>query len=149
VSNEAAAARPVPVADDLTLPFWDAVARGELVIQYCTGCGRYQHPPDVICYNCGTSAHHEYRPVSGRGRIYTFSIVHVTRQAAFEALVPYPVVIVELTEQSGLFMTSNILGTDPAGISIGATVEFWAEQTQPGVWLAQFRLTANAKYEES
>jgi hypothetical protein len=35
----------IPVADDLSKPFWDAVNRRRLVLQHCGACDRLQYPP--------------------------------------------------------------------------------------------------------
>jgi uncharacterized OB-fold protein len=131
--------RPIPVVDELTAEFWDAVGRGELVIQFCVGCGRFQHPPASLCLRCGGSEL-EYRRASGRGRVYSFTVVYRARQVAFEALVPYAVVMVELEEQPGLVMLSNMFGVSESELAIGRDVEFWADEIAPGHWVPQFRL---------
>lgn len=134
--------RPVPVPDEVTAGFWSAVQRGELHVQYCDGCARYQHPPLVVCLGCGDAP--TYRPVSGAATVYSFTEVHVPRQAAFEPLVPYLIVMAELVEQPGLLMIANMPGVAAGAVSVGMPIEFWAEELAPNHCVPQFRPAARA-----
>jgi len=60
--------KPIPGADSVSGPFWEAANEGRLVIQRCNGCNRLQHPPESLCLRCG-SDRVGYVPVSGHGRI--------------------------------------------------------------------------------
>ena len=51
---------------------------------------------------------------------------------------PYVVAIVELPEQDGLRLTTNIVGCDPDDVEIGMDVEVVFEEYD-GVWLPLFR----------
>ena len=131
--------KPVPEPDELTQPFWDAANRRKLVIQRCQACKRYHHPPAGICIDC-LSTNLVFEPVSGRGRIYTYTITHDARQPAFEAIIPYTVAVVELDEQPGLFMLSQVPGTPPAEIKHGLRVAVDFEEVTPGRCIPQFRV---------
>ena len=130
--------KPVPVPDNLTKPFWDACNEQRLVIQRCQQCQRYYHPPVGICVNC-LSVNLAFEPVSGRGKIYTFSITHDARQPAFQAIAPYTVAVVELEEQRELFLLSNIPGTRPHDVKSGMAVKVEFEEIAPGCRIPQFR----------
>ena len=67
-----------------------------LLASRCRECGKHFFPQRVICLNCGTETLEE-APLSGRGRIYTFT---VARQQLPGALVqvPYAIAIVSMEE---------------------------------------------------
>lgn len=131
--------RPVPVPDDLTKPFWEAANQKRLVAQRCHACSRWQHPPQKTCPNCGSSDL-GFQAVSGRGSIYTFSIVHDTRVQGLMPLQPFAVVAVELEESPDLVMLSNLPGTQPQDVKVGDPVRVEFEQVGPGQLIPQFRV---------
>lgn len=132
--------KPYPIPDDLTRPFWDAANRGQLVIQRCQSCRRFQHLPNVMCLSCG-GADLAYEPVSGRGTVHSFTIVHEARHKAFREIQPYAVAAVELEEQPGLLLLSNLPGTPLAGIHSGLKVEVTFETVSASQRLPQFQPT--------
>ncbi len=131
--------KPVPVPDELTQPFWDAVDDKRLVVQRCTACPAFNHPPVDICPECHATEF-TFEPVSGKGKIYSFTITHDARQPAFSAIQPYAVAVVELDDQPGLFMLSNIPGADVNELRNGMAVEVEFEELTPGRFIPQFHL---------
>lgn len=129
--------KPVPTPDELTQPFWDAADAQRLEVQRCTKCRHYHHPPVDICPECHTTEL-AFERVSGKGKIDSFTITHDARQPAFSAIQPYTVAVVELDEQPGLFMLSNIPGTDVKEIKNGMAVEVEFEEVVPGRFIPQF-----------
>ncbi len=129
--------RPVPAPDELTQPFWDATAAHRLEIQRCTACGYYNHPPKRLCDQC-TSPDLGFVPVSGRGQVYSYTVMRQTSIAGFEDKVPYTTLLVELEEQPQLLLVSTVPG-DGAGIAIGQSTELWWEPIEEGFVLPQFR----------
>lgn len=130
--------KPVPVADELSQPFWDAAKEHRLAIQRCAECGYRNHPPRPTCDRC-SSQRLEFAPVSGRGTIYTFTVMHQPSVAGFEDEVPYINIVVELEEQPMLFMVSNLPHAEIDRIRIGRPVEVWFEDRGSGLVLPQFR----------
>lgn len=106
-----AVARPLPRPDALTQGFWDAVAVGKLAIQRCPDCGNYQHPPRPICHACGC-AKPEYQDVSGAARLVSWTVTHHNVVPAIAAALPYTCLVVELAEQPGLYMMSDLIGRE-------------------------------------
>lgn len=129
--------RPIPAPDPLTQPFWDATAVHRLEIQRCTACGYYNHPPKRLCDQC-TSPDLGYTEVSGRGKVYSFTVMRQTSIAGFEDKVPYTTMLVELEEQSQLLLVATVPGAG-AGIAINQPVELWWEPVEDGFVLPQFR----------
>ena len=134
----------LPVPDDLTQPYWDGAGRGRLVIQRCQRCGFYNHPPVYLCAGCkDREASLAFEEVSGRGIVYTFYMAHDASIGGFEEKVPYPVVVVELEEQPGLFIMSNLLNCEyedhGGGIEIGMPVEAVFQAAGDGITMVQFQ----------
>ena len=130
--------KPVPVADELSQPFWDAAKEHRLVVQRCAECGYYNHPPRSPCDHC-SSQRLEFAPVSGRGTIYTFTVMHQPSVAGFEGEVPYVNIVVELEEQPMLFMVSNLPHAELAKSESAAVSKSGSRSAAPDLVLAQFR----------
>ena len=75
--------KPLPAVDDLTQPFWDAAKRHELMLQRCKDCSYFNHPPRLACDAC-QSQQLDFEHVSGRGSIYSFTVMHQPNIAGFE-----------------------------------------------------------------
>ena len=109
--------------------FWEWTARGELRIQHCADCGRPRMPPRPMCSLCN-SLDHEWKPMSGRGTVWSFVIAHPPLLPAYAELAPYNVVVVALEEDPSLRFVGNLVasaegainGIDPATIRIGERV---------------------------
>jgi uncharacterized OB-fold protein len=100
--------------------FWTGGAEGELRILRCRSCRYWVHPPAPVCPAClGRSLAPE--AVSGRAVVHTFTVNHHQWYPGFDP--PYVVAIVELPEQAGLRLTTNVLGLDPEAVHVGLPVE--------------------------
>ena len=137
-----ARAKPIPVADELSEPFWAAAREQRLLVQRCV-CGYYNHPPRAVCDSC-LSQQLEFVPVSGRGKIYTFTVMHQRDVAGFENESPFVNIVVELDEQPTLLMVSDLPGTERDRVSVGAPVEVYFEPRGDQVMIPQFRLVESA-----
>ena len=131
--------KPLPAIDDLTRPFWHAAAQQQLVIQRWQECNYFNHPPRPLCDAC-LSQRLEFVPVSGRGTVYSYTVMHQPNIAGFEKEVPYINVLVELDEQPRLFMVSYLPISEREKIRIGGRVEVTFEKIDDEVTLPQFRL---------
>ncbi len=106
-----------PLKTQLSAPYFDGCAEGELRAQYCRSCDRYQFYPRTICSHCGTGEP-EWQPVSGRGRVASFTVVRHAISAAYKA--PYIVALIDLVE--GPRMMSVIADAEPGAVAVGANV---------------------------
>ena len=131
--------KPVPVADELTCPFWEAAREGRLMVQRCGACSYYNHPPRSFCDAC-LSRELSFAPVSGRGRIYSFTVMHQRDVAGFEDEAPFVNIVVELEEQKRLLMVANLPGGEREKVRVGAPVEVCFEKRGEGVVIPQFQL---------
>lgn len=116
--------RILPPLTDVNRPYWTGGSDGRLLIERCRSCRRWQHPPTGTCESCGEPAAPE--PVSGQGTVFTFTVNH--QQYHPEVPPPYVITIVELDEQPGLRLPTNLVGCDPDDIRIGAPVQVRFEQ---------------------
>jgi uncharacterized OB-fold protein len=118
--------RPVPLITDDNEAFWTGGRDGRLMITRCEDCGYRTHPPTPRCPSC-FSERVAPSPVSGRGRIYSFTINR--QQWDPELEVPYVIALVELDEQPGLRLLTNIVGcpVDEVAIDMPVEVEFVAQ----------------------
>jgi uncharacterized OB-fold protein len=118
--------------------FWRAGESGVLRFMRCRGCGYYIHPPLPICRVC-KSRDVADEPVSGRGTVLTYTVNRQVWEVGLEA--PYVVAIVELAEQRGLRLTTNIVNCLLAEVRIDMPVRVVFEQ-HDDVWLPLFEPAA-------
>jgi uncharacterized OB-fold protein len=129
--------RLLPAADPLTDFFWSSGRDGQLRLLRCSSCGYYSHPPSARCPRC-LSGEMAAEPVSGCGRIASFMINH---QQWTPGQQPYVIALVEIDEQPGLRLTTNIVGCEPNEIRIGMPVQV-AFLERSGYWYPLFRPVA-------
>jgi uncharacterized OB-fold protein len=133
---------PLPVADDLSKPFWAGINERKLLVQRCAECQRLQFPPNSSCASC-SSTKLSFEEVSGQGTVYSFTeTVSGARHPYFQSISPYLVGLVQLDEQEGLIFASNFPGSEYADLKIGAPVEVEFQEIANGVVIPQFRLCA-------
>lgn len=120
-----------PVADELDKPFWDAANEERLVVQHCSACNRLQHPPQQMCYQCGSGRNLGWQQMSGRGTIYSYGVVYDTPVAPMQADQPYNLAVIQLEEDPGINMYSHLPGAPIDNVPMGAQVEVIFETT-PG-----------------
>jgi len=91
----------LPEMNGDTEPWWEATRHSRLLIQHCRTCDRFQHYPRPICVSChGLDL--TFDEVSGRGSIYSFSVVHRSPNPELHEA-PYVVALVRLEEGPVLF----------------------------------------------
>jgi uncharacterized OB-fold protein len=90
-------AKPVPQPTEDSRPYWEGLARGELLVQRCRDCGKLRHYPRPVCDGCWSMAH-EWVALSGRGAVHSWTVCHHPFHIGFKAQSPYVLVTVELEE---------------------------------------------------
>ena len=117
------------VEDPEAAEFWTGCARGELLVQTCTSCGRRRMPPRPMCPRC-RSLEYRWEPMSGRGSIWSFIVPHPPLLPAYQELAPYNAIVVELEEDPTIRYVGNLVTSAdgeineiaPTTISIGEPV---------------------------
>ena len=136
-------ARPLPVPDEQSAPYWEAAAGHVLSVARCSRCSSFSHPPDVVCPRCGsTDPDFVFFPVSGRGTIRSWTVVRQSFLPGFDQDLPFVLVDVELVEQPDLRIIGRLLDGPGAAIEVGAGVEVAFEDLAPDISVPAFTLAA-------
>lgn len=130
--------KPVPVPQPESDHYWEQAKNGKLVLQKCNDCDAVQFYPRVLCLECNSRSL-GWLESSGRGTLFTFSIVHVAPHPGFRDDLPYIAAIVELEE--GVKMPSQVIGIepDPELLHIGMPLEVAFEEITESISLPKFR----------
>lgn len=130
-------AKPLPVPDHDTRPFWEGCRAQRLMIQRCSQCGTHRFPPGPFCPKC-RSREVEWIAASGRGHVFSWIVVeHPVPADIYRGDVPYVVALVELEE--GVRMAANIVGCDPYAITAEMPVRVSFEEVSDEITLPRFR----------
>jgi uncharacterized protein len=141
--------------DPETAAFWKGAAQHRLLVQQCQACGHAQFPPHPGCEACGSADAPDWVEVSGRGKIWSFIVVHPPTLPALAPFAPFPAVIVQLDEHPNLRIPGNIVAAPDAPInsvpadeiSIGARVTVCFEYINESLALPRWILD-KSKVEE-
>jgi uncharacterized protein len=129
-------AKPEPAVAPWSRPFWDAASQGKLALQHCDACDKFIFYPRVACPHCA-SEELSWREASGRGTVYSYTIVENNAPSAFIADVPYVVAVIRLEE--GVQMLSNIVDCDAAELRCDMDVVVTFERLSENFVLPKFR----------
>jgi len=141
-------ARPVPIADDTSAPFWAAAARGELALARCSACGAVAHPPAPVCPSCrSTAPAWTFEPVAGTGVVRSWTVL---RQPFLPGFVDdLPIVLVDVaidgtlhTDGSDVRLIGRLLDGVEAPVALGAVVAVDFERLGIDVAVPAFRLVS-------
>lgn len=127
--------RVLPAVGPENEHFWRGGADGRLHFLGCGDCQTLIHPPQPLCPEC-LSKNLAAVAVSGRAVVHTYTVNHQPWMPGFDP--PYVVAIVELEEQPGLRLTTNIVGCEPDEVEIGMPVKVRFEALDEGVFVPLF-----------
>lgn len=122
---------PDPPVNPENQRYFDAAARGELLIGRCQACEAAHFYPRVLCPFC-FSDRTDWVPARGTGTVYTYSTMHRG--------VPAPYTIAYVTLDEGVTVLTNLVDCDPAAIRIGQRVKAVFRTTASGVSVPCFTL---------
>jgi uncharacterized OB-fold protein len=126
--------RVLPRVTEQNAHFWRGGEQGELRFLHCDACRVYVHPPAPVCPEChgkGLSV----RAVSGRATVATFTLNHQPWVPSPDH--PYAIAIVELEEQEGLRLMTNVVNCPAEAVHVGMPVQVVFEQHED-VWIPLF-----------
>jgi uncharacterized OB-fold protein len=128
--------KPIPDVDPLSREYFKAASDGTLLIQRCPACGHAQHYPRLVCERCAATP--EWEAASGRGTVYTFTVIRQAGMPGYADELPYVVALVDLDE--GPRLMGNITGCDPADVHIGQPVAAYVVRIAADIGLVEWRL---------
>jgi uncharacterized OB-fold protein len=108
-------AQPAPDRD--SRPWWEALARHELLLQRCDGCGCSRWPARAVCNRCG-SLDWRWCGASGEAVVASWIVTHHAFSPAWPT--PYVVVLARLDEQDDLLVPGAFAGAvDAPELAVG------------------------------
>lgn len=128
--------KPSPVVTSVERPFWDAARKGDLILQKCVDCNRFIFYPRIYCPHCHSAAL-TWEKASGKGKVYTYTVVLSNSHSSFLADIPFVIAIVKLDE--GVQMLSNIVDCRPEDAACDMPVEVVFEKLNDEFTLPKFK----------
>ena len=111
-------------------PYFQGLREGRLRAQRCTRCSAFQLYPRTVCSHCW-SEKLEWLELSGRGTVYSFTIVHRAIEETWAKRTPYVIALIDVDQ--GLRLLGNVDGP-PENVNVGRGVELIpaADNSTPG-----------------
>ena len=128
--------KPLPKPTKWSAKFWDGTKRHKLLIQKCRKCNKYIFYPKIYCTYC-FSEDLEWVQSSGKGIIYSYTVVMNNPVSSFMDDIPFVIAIVELNER--VRMLSHIVGYDDMEIKCDMEVEVIFEELNDQFTIPKFR----------
>lgn len=130
---------PAPAVSPEAKPFWDGTLEGRLLLQRCVSCEEVVWYPRGLCPRCGSFAL-EWFEASGRGVVYSYTVIRRGAPGPYKGAEPYVLAYVELDE--GPRLLTNVVGCDPSAVQIGSEVRVEFHTAGDTAALVRFRLSA-------
>jgi uncharacterized OB-fold protein len=128
-------APPLLEPDERSAPFFEAAARGRLLLQRCTACAAWHFPVRRRCSGCGAGAL-AWAEASGRGTVHGHARTHRAQHPVLRERLPIELVVVDLEE--GVRVRARLAeGASPVRAGTPVRVEF--EPVGEGLALPVFR----------
>ena len=122
-----------PVTDALSSRFWQGTRERKLMIQRCTATQRPQwYPRSHSMHAPGAPV--EWMQASGRGTLFTYSVIH---RGNGTTPTPYICAVVELEE--GVLFTTTLRGVGDGDIRIGMPLQVDYAEAGPDLVLPFFK----------
>lgn len=103
----------------------DSDVEPQLIAGRCSQCGETIFPKPILCPNCQSEKIEEVK-LSGRGKIYSYTVVMQQPRPYYKGPVPYGLGFVELPE--GVRVETLFTNCDPESLYIGMEVELVIEK---------------------
>lgn len=129
--------RPIPEPTPVSRPFWDALTEERVLIQYSPSLGEYVFYPRTLAPRT-LADDLEWREISGRGSLYTFTVADRPTAPPWADAVPQLLAVVEWDE--GPRVSTELVDVDPADIHVGMRVEpVFDHDPDSGMTLLRYR----------
>ncbi len=127
--------RILPNVTEENAPYWRSARSHALQLPFCMSCERAFYPVQRRCPRC-LGDRLEWRPVSGRARVYSWVVDHQVYDQSFAGRIPYIVAVVELEE--GPRLVTNIVNCSPGDVRRDVAVRFVYEDVDDEIALVYF-----------
>ena len=129
----------VPLPDEVSKPFWDAVQERRLIVQHCTSCNSLQYPPRPRCLDCNSESL-DWKDTSGKGHILTWGILEDSHLPVKAADQPLNLAVVTLDDDPRINFYSNLPGTPVRQVPLGGAVEVTFAECPDGSLIHEWRV---------
>lgn len=116
-----------PDPSKATEEYWEWTMEDQLAMPYCNECADFFFYPRYRCPIC-MSSDTEYREVSGRGELATYTTIYRAPTKHYQQMVPYVNALVNLEE--GIRMMSNIDVESEDELEMGMELEATFVETE-------------------
>lgn len=128
--------KPMPVATEISAPFWEGLKARRLLVQQCGACAQWLFYPRRHCPAC-LAPDPAWREVSGQATLYSFTLTRIPTLPDFIDEMPQKLAVVELAE--GVRVNTTLVGLEEDQISIGMPLQpVFAEVDGKGTRLLRF-----------
>jgi len=126
----------LPEVNPVTKQFWGYCKSHEFRMQFCTSCEEWIWYPKAWCPSCGKRSNIEWRKLSGKGAVYSFTIIRqvIDNSPAFQADLPFIIGLIELEEGPRIY--SNVVDKE---VEIGDAVSVFFDDVTAEFSLPKFR----------
>jgi uncharacterized OB-fold protein len=134
--------RILPIVTEENAEYWRSARAHALKLPFCMACEQFFYPAHYRCPAClGDKV--EYRPVSGKGTVQTWNVMHQVYDPSFKDRAPYVVAVIRLEE--GPQLVTNLLDTPKDEIRIDLPVRLVYEDLTDEIGLPQFTIDREAR----
>ncbi|MRF40589.1 acyl dehydratase [Escherichia coli] len=128
--------KPMPVATEISAPFWEGLKARRLLIQQCGACAQWLFYPRRHCPAC-LAPDPAWREVSGQATLYSYTLTSIPTLPDFIDEMPQKLAVVELAE--GVRINTTLVGLEEGQISVGMPLQpVFAEVDAKGTRLLRF-----------
>lgn len=128
--------KPMPLATRISEPFWEGLKEGRILLQHCSDCSGWTFYPRSHCSHC-LSANVQFREVSGKGQLYTYTVARIPTLPEFAGPEPQIMAVVELDE--GVRVNTTLVGVNEENLEVGLRVKpVRARVSEDGTVLLRF-----------
>jgi hypothetical protein len=132
-------AKPLPIPDTDSKPYWDGCHEHKITAQRCSDCGAWRFPPRGVCPNC-YSWNAEWRELAGTGTIQTFVVPHRAFSEAFAAELPYVIAQVAMDGTGdAVVIVGNLVGCPWTDARVGLPVQVVFEDATESISVPRFK----------
>jgi uncharacterized OB-fold protein len=117
-----------PAVNPETAPWWEALAKGRLLVKRCDDCGEHHHYPRARCPYC-RSENTSWTEAAGTGTVYSYTCM---RRETPVRVVAY------VTLAEGVSLFTNLVDCEADDVSVGMSVALRMTAGDDGLPLATF-----------